>query len=90
MDWRDCPHVWIDPDRMSGAVCFRGGRLPVTTLFESLQHGQSVAEFMETYDPPPTREQIDGVFAYVLAWIEAARDTSLDRRYAGPPQDNRR
>ena len=28
--------VWVDPDRMSGAPCFRGSRLPVQQLFDWL------------------------------------------------------
>lgn len=57
---------------MSGAVYFRGTRLPVAHLFENLQHGLTVEEFMETCDSPVTREQIDTVFAFVLRWVAAA------------------
>jgi len=36
--------LWQDPERMSGAVCFRGTRLPVKTLFDHLAKGE-IEEF---------------------------------------------
>src|SRR5213076_667936 len=33
--------VWINPERMSGTPCFFGTRVPVRTLFESLEAGES-------------------------------------------------
>ena len=41
--------VWVDPDRMSGAPCFRGSRLPVQQLFEWLADGVSLDEFVEDF-----------------------------------------
>ena len=38
--------VWVDPDRMSGAPCFRGSRLPVQQLFDWLADGVSLDEFV--------------------------------------------
>ena len=32
--------VWQDPERMSGAVCFRGTRVPVKTLFDHIAAGE--------------------------------------------------
>ena len=40
--------VWIDPDRLSGALCFRGTRIPVLMLIEHLSAGFSLDEFLET------------------------------------------
>jgi uncharacterized protein (DUF433 family) len=31
--------VWIDPDRMSGAPCFAGTRVPVQMLLDHLKMG---------------------------------------------------
>ena len=36
--------VWVDPDRMSGAPCFRGSRLPVQQLFDWLADGVPLLE----------------------------------------------
>jgi uncharacterized protein (DUF433 family) len=40
--------VWIDPERMSGAPCFRGTRIPVQMLVDHLAGGFSLDEFLET------------------------------------------
>lgn len=54
------PYVWVDPDRMSGEPCFRGSRVPVKTLFDYLESGQPITEFLEDF-PPVTREQAEAV-----------------------------
>ena len=41
--------VWVDPDRMSGAPCFRGSRLPVQQLFDWLADGVTLDEFVEDF-----------------------------------------
>ena len=41
--------VWVDPDRMSGAPCFRGSRLPVQHLFDWLADGVPLDEFVEEF-----------------------------------------
>ena len=39
--------VWVDPDRMSGAPCFWGTRVPVQLLLDHLRHGGTIDEFLE-------------------------------------------
>ncbi len=51
--------LWQDPNRMSGAVCFRGTRIPVAILFDYLEHGE-LDEFFEGY-PDVTKEQVHAV-----------------------------
>ena len=41
--------VWVDPDRMGGAPCFRGSRLPVQHLFDWLADGVPLDEFVEEF-----------------------------------------
>ena len=77
--WDDCPAVWSDPGRVSGAVCFRGTRLPVDHLFANLRHGATVAEFVEWYQADP--EQVDAVLALVMRSIEAARGRRAGRSW---------
>ena len=48
--------IWIDPERMSGAPCFRGTRVPVQHLFDYLAGGDSLETFLEDFDGV-TREQ---------------------------------
>jgi uncharacterized protein (DUF433 family) len=40
--------VWVDADRLSGAPCFRGTRIPVQMLIDYLAAGFSLDEFLET------------------------------------------
>jgi len=47
--------IWIDPERMSGAPCFRGTRVPVKTLTDYLAAGYPLDYFLECF-PSVTRE----------------------------------
>jgi uncharacterized protein (DUF433 family) len=49
MDWSSCPAVERDPDRVSGAWVFLGSRVPVAALFENLEDGVSIGEFVELF-----------------------------------------
>ena len=40
--------MWVDPDRLSGAPCFRGTRIPVQMLIDHVAAGFSLDEFLET------------------------------------------
>ena len=40
--------IWVDSDRMSGAPCFRGTRIPVQMLMDHLAAGFSLDEFLDT------------------------------------------
>jgi uncharacterized protein (DUF433 family) len=40
--------VWVDPDRLSGAPCFRETRIPVQMLIDHLAAGFALDEFLET------------------------------------------
>ena len=85
LNWRACPHVSIVADRRCGAVTFKDSRLPVDHLFENLLHGATVSEFVEWYGADP--EQVRAVLQWLIESLDAARDTSLDRRFAVPPQE---
>lgn len=45
----DCPAVERDLRRPSGIWVFRGSRVPVSSLFENLCDGVSLAEFVEIF-----------------------------------------
>lgn len=68
IDWSSCASVERDPDRVSGAWVFRGTRVPVSALFENLEDGALVSQFVEWY-PGVTTEQVRGVLEH------AARST---------------
>jgi uncharacterized protein (DUF433 family) len=58
--------TWRDPERLGGRVCFRNTRVPVDALFENLEDGVSVPDFLDAFEGV-TREQVVGV-------LEAARE----------------
>jgi len=49
IDWSTCTAVERDPGRLSGAWVFRGSRVPVAALFENLEDGVPVGEFIELF-----------------------------------------
>ena len=49
IDWSTCPAVERDPERVSGAWVFRGSRVPVAALFENLEDGVPVGEFVSLF-----------------------------------------
>lgn len=52
--------IWTDPERLSGAPCFDGTRVPIKNLFDYLAGGESIDEFLEGF-PGVTREQVEAV-----------------------------
>jgi uncharacterized protein (DUF433 family) len=63
--------IWINPDRMSGAPCFTGTRVPIKNLFDYLEGGESLDEFLDGF-PGVSREQ-------AVAVIELAASGLLDK-----------
>jgi uncharacterized protein (DUF433 family) len=49
--------VWVSPQRMSGTPCFRGTRVPVQSLIDFLEGGETLDHFLALY-PPITRQQV--------------------------------
>lgn len=62
--------IWINPDRVSGAPCFYGTRVPIKNLFDSLAAGESLEDFLDGFEGV-TREQ-------ALAVLELAGKNFLD------------
>jgi len=63
IDWSTCDAVERDPDRVSGAWVFRGTRIPVTALFENLEDGAPVSEFVGWF-PGVTLQQVRAVLEH--------------------------
>jgi uncharacterized protein (DUF433 family) len=63
LDWNTCPAVERTPERVSGAWVFKGTRVPVKALFENIEEGASVDDFVEWF-PGVTREQVLAVLAH--------------------------
>ena len=67
MDIKDV--VNVDPERMSGAPCFTGTRVPIEFLFEHLEKGETLDEFLDQF-PSVRREQ-------ALAALELSKESLL-------------
>lgn len=63
LDWADCREVERHQDKVSGAWVFRGTRVPVRALFENLEEGATVDQFLEWF-PGVTREQVETVLEH--------------------------
>ena len=48
-DWSKCPAVESVPGKVSGNWVFKGTRLPVYALFENLEAGATIYEFIEWF-----------------------------------------
>lgn len=64
IDWSGCSAVERDADRVSGAWVFRGTRVPVAALFENLEDGVSVDEFVQLF-PGVALQQVRAVLEFV-------------------------
>ena len=63
LEWTQCGAVERHPDRVNGAWLFRGTRVPVRALFENLEAGARVDEFLEWF-PGVTRQQVEAVLEH--------------------------
>lgn len=70
-DWSDCPQVAASPDTVGGAFVFRGTRVPVKALFENLEDGATVDEFLQWF-PGVGRQQVDAVLEFAAHSLEPA------------------
>jgi len=64
------PIVCRDPEVMGGAPVFCGTRVPVQTLLDYIEAGDSIDEFLEGF-PTVTREQ-------VITFLEQAKDKLVE------------
>ncbi len=71
LDWSTCPAVTRDPDTLGGAWVFRGTRVPVSALFENIESGATVEQFVEWF-PGVRREQADAVLEHAARSLQAA------------------
>ena len=63
LDWSLCETVQRDSGRVGGAWVFKDTRVPVAALFENLEDGASVDQFLEWF-PGVTRVQVEAVLEH--------------------------
>ena len=71
IDWSTCSAVERDPDRVSGAWLFRGTRVPVAALFENLEDGAQLSEFVRWF-PGVSLDQARIVLEHAARSLEVA------------------
>lgn len=64
------PVISCNPEIMGGAAVFSGTRVPVQTLLDYLEAGESIDDFLEGF-PSVSRAQ-------VIAFLEAAKDRLIE------------
>jgi uncharacterized protein (DUF433 family) len=42
--------VWVNRERVSGAPCFFGTRVPIQTLFDCLASGETMDQFLDDFE----------------------------------------
>ena len=70
LDWSQCTAVERQPTKVSGAWVFKGSRVPVKALFENLEAGARLDEFLEWF-PGVSREQVEAVLHHAEASLVA-------------------
>jgi uncharacterized protein (DUF433 family) len=63
LDWAQCSAVERDPAKLGGEWVFRGTRVPVKALFENLEAGATVGQFIEWF-PGVSRQQVEAVLEH--------------------------
>lgn len=71
LDWSTCEAVERDPERLSGAWAFRGTRVPVSALFENLESGATLDQFLAWF-PGVARAQAESVLEHAARSLQAA------------------
>jgi uncharacterized protein (DUF433 family) len=62
-DWSRCPAAERSPEKVSGEWLFKGTRIPIRALFENLESGEQIDDFLEWF-PGVAREQVEQIIAF--------------------------
>ena len=63
IDWTQCAAVERSPGKFGGDWLFKDTRVPVRALFENLESGARIDDFLEWF-PGVTRQQVEAVLRY--------------------------
>lgn len=66
--------IEVNPDKLGGTPVFRGTRVPIKNLFDYLEGGDSLEDFLDGF-PPVSREQ-------AVAVLELAERSLLQEVHA--------
>lgn len=71
----DNPLIWINPNRVSGAPCFFGTRVPVKSLLDHLDAGDPLSVFLEDF-PDVSEMQAKALLHFVFDGVTQPRTTA--------------
>ena len=71
LEWNACAAVERAPDRVSGEWTFVGTRVPVKSLFENLEDGATVDDFLKWF-PGVARQQVEAVLEHAARSLSEA------------------
>jgi uncharacterized protein (DUF433 family) len=71
IDWSQCPAVERISGKVGGAWLFRNTRVPVKALFENLEGGATIDEFLEWFEGVD-RGQVEAVLEHAQRSLETA------------------
>jgi len=74
LDWNQCSAVERVSGKVSGAWLFRGTRVPVSALFENLEDGATVSQFIEWF-PGVTKQQVESVLEFANQSLAVAEQS---------------
>jgi len=74
--------ITIDPEILGGQPVFKGTRVPVETLFDHLEEGISLDEFLEDFDTV-TKKQAIGVMEIAGKLLSSQKIAELYASVAG-------
>ena len=63
-------HVIVDPDILGGTPVFKGTRVPIKSLFDYIEGGDSLEEFLHQF-PSVQRDQAIGVLEEARSAVES-------------------
>ncbi|MFZ4778524.1 MAG: DUF433 domain-containing protein [Terrimicrobiaceae bacterium] len=70
LDWNQCPVVERVPGKVSGSWVFKDTRVPVRALFENIEGGATMEQFLEWFPGVP-REQVLAVLKFAESSLVA-------------------
>lgn len=71
IDWSQCQGVERIPGKVGGAWLFRGTRVPVKALFENIEGGATIDEFLDWF-PGVERADVEAVIEHAQRSLETA------------------
>ncbi len=63
LDWDTCSEVESKPEIFSGALVFKNSRIPVSALFENINDGSTIQDFIEWF-PGVQLKQVHAVLEH--------------------------